>query len=351
MKRVLVVPLDWGFGHATRCIPIIHALRTKQCEVILGGSGASLQLLKKEFPSLIALEFPGYAPTYPTNGSMVWQMIKQLPHFVSIIQKEHTFLQKMISTYSIDMVISDNRYGCWSSAVPSIFITHQSNILMPKRFGFLAPIVQYVNGVFMKKFTECWFPDRQGVDSIAGALTKVSPTIQHRFIGTLSRFTYKSTVEKQYDLVCVLSGPEPQRTMLEDLLVKQLDTYKGKLLFVRGITDERPWKGNFPCVPLLTSASLEEALLAAKVVLSRSGYSTVMDLARLGSNAILIPTPGQTEQEYLAKRLGEKNVVVHASQNQFILAEALERVQRTKGFTPESGSSTSLEEALNSVLT
>jgi uncharacterized protein (TIGR00661 family) len=350
MKRVLVIPLDWGFGHATRCIPVIQALRARKCDVLIGGSGGSFSLLKKEFPSLTSIEFPGYAPTYPANGSMVFKMLKQLPHFISTIRKEHRFLQKVIHHHAVDLVIADNRYGCYSKLIPSIFITHQSNILMPKRFGFLAPMVRYLNGAFMKKFTECWFPDTRGLDSLAGTLTDTSSSIKHRYIGTLSRFQYQGTVDKPYDLVCILSGPEPQRTILEDILIDQLNTYTGKFLFVRGISDERSWKGNFPCVSLLTSADLQKAIQASDVVLARSGYSTIMDLARLGAKAILIPTPGQTEQGYLATRLGEKNIVVHASQDRFDLSKALALVRSTQGFTPDLKPSTALQDALDSVL-
>jgi uncharacterized protein (TIGR00661 family) len=350
MTRVLVIPLDWGFGHATRCIPIIQALLTRQCEVYIGGSGGSLALLKKEFPTLTTFEFPGYAPTYPARGSMVWKMLKQLPHFVTTIIKEHRFLHQIIQEHAIDLVISDNRYGCYSADIPSIFITHQSNIQMPKRFGFLAPVVRYVNGLFMKKFSECWFPDYPGIDSLAGTLTDTSPNIKARHIGALSRFHYNPGVVKTYDLICVLSGPEPQRTILENLLIEQLSNYTGTFLFVRGITEPRPWKATFPYVSLLTSAELQEAIQASHVVIARSGYSTIMDLARVGAKAVLIPTPGQTEQVYLAKRLSDTNTVVYVNQALLNLREALAKVSFTNGFKPKVEASTLLDNALEMVL-
>src|SRR5687767_2527158 len=137
MKNVLITPLDWGLGHATRCIPIIRELLNRGCRVFIGGSGASLLLLRSEFPSLTFFSLPGYHPVYSSNTNMVWTMAKQIPKFMRTIRQEHSEVEKFIERNNIDLVISDNRYGCWSKKISSVFITHQLNILMPSQIRWM----------------------------------------------------------------------------------------------------------------------------------------------------------------------------------------------------------------------
>ena len=136
-RRILVAPLDWGLGHATRCIPIINALLKRNAEVIIAGSGSSAGLLKAEFPNLKHYSLPGYNPRYATNGNMVWAMAKQLPQFIKTIRQEYTAINELVQKEKIDVLISDNRYGCYSAQAKSIFISHQLNILMPVRFKWM----------------------------------------------------------------------------------------------------------------------------------------------------------------------------------------------------------------------
>lgn len=159
MKKALIAPLDWGLGHATRCIPIIRELQRQGCSVVLAGSGDSLVLLKKEFPQSPAYSLPAYAPRYPDRGSMVWTMCRQLPHFVKVISSEHRALKDVLLREKIDLIISDNRYGCWSHKIPSVFITHQSNVLMPQRFGWLQNVIRKLHGTLIDRFHACWIPD------------------------------------------------------------------------------------------------------------------------------------------------------------------------------------------------
>lgn len=353
MKRVLVAPLDWGLGHATRCIPIIQELQHQQCEVVLAGSGGSLNLLRAEFPALLSFELSGYNPVYPASGSMVWSMAGQLLKFKKVIQREHQELEQIVQEQHIDLVISDNRYGCWSSQVRSIFITHQSNILMPKRFGWLAPIVRAVNIRLMAKFSCCWIPDRQDEQSLAGKLNlfravKIPCAVE--FIGSLTRFKPSPFAEKKYDVVAVFSGPEPQRSMVDKLVTRQLQESGLHYRIVRGIppqttnmnmTAESSQEVNF-----LIGKQLQELLEQAHIVIARSGYSTIMDLAALKSKAIFIPTPGQTEQEYLAKRLKEKGIAFFMSQHEFDLRKALEEAKHYSGFMMENDGGNFLRAAI-----
>ncbi|MBK7872558.1 MAG: hypothetical protein IPJ74_18690 [Saprospiraceae bacterium] len=132
-KRILVAPLDWGLGHATRCIPIVQELLDQDAEVLLATNGGAFELLRKEFPTLIVEKLPAYNIRY-ANGNMYWNVGIQLPKIIKAIVSEYYTLKKLIHQYQIDAIISDNRYGCFSKKVKCIFITHQINILIPNFF-------------------------------------------------------------------------------------------------------------------------------------------------------------------------------------------------------------------------
>lgn len=336
--HVLVAPLDWGLGHASRCVVLIREL-IKTHRVILAGSGASLSLLRAEFPELPFEELPGYNPTYPTKGSMVWIMTKQLSHFARVIHQEQEQVEKIIQKHQINCVISDNRYGCRSRHAWSIFITHQSNILMPKRFGWLSPMVRWYNERMMKKFDQCWIPDYPDHHSLAGQLITFGKSFDKNrvlHIGPLSRFTRMfGSTEKKFDLLCVFSGPEPQRSILEKIVVDQLSSYNGRVQIVRGLLPgyQKPMLNTHHTVQdFMTSDELQQTIEASELVLARSGYSTVMDFHRLRAKAILVPTPGQTEQEYLAYRLQEKNWVHAVSQKELKVEKAMQACLTVQGF-------------------
>ena len=335
MKRVLITPLDWGFGHATRCIPIINELLKRKCEVLIAGSGDSLKLLTAEFPSLEYFSIHGYNPVYPRSGSMVWKMALQLPKFFKTIHAEHATIERLVRKKHIDLVISDNRYGCWSSLVPCIFITHQSNILMPQRFGWLQGMVRYLNASYMQKFTRCWVPDFPEPHNIAGDMISFgkSPTeIKIDFIGTLSRFTPSAPKEKKYDITAIFSGPEPQRSVLENIVVPQLKASSLRYFIVRGSLSSANVPGSDHTVDFMTTNDLQDIIESSEFILARSGFSTIMDLAALKKRAIFIPTPGQTEQQYLARRIMHSGIAFYVDQDQFDLAFAWKAAQEFSGF-------------------
>lgn len=352
MKRVLVAPLDWGLGHASRCIPIIRKLLARRCEVIIGGSGDSLSLLRAEFPSLASVLLPGYNPVYPVKGSMAWKMAVQLPHFIKTIGDEHRAAEALVTRYDIDVIIADNRYGFRSSRVPSVFITHQSNIMMPQRFGWLQGTVRRMNHGYMKKFTRCWVPDLPGKPGLAGDLTWFGNTtgLKVDHIGPLSRFEpAPAPVEKQFDVVAIFSGPEPQRTFLEEKVVPQLRASGLRYLVVRGIFSSAPPPAPHQ-VNFLTSQELQRVIEGSDLIVARSGYSTVMDMAALRKKVIFIPTPGQTEQQYLARRLKESGIAYSVQQDDFDLADALAKSARYSGFTSITLKYPALERALDTIL-
>jgi uncharacterized protein (TIGR00661 family) len=352
MKRIFVAPLDWGLGHTTRCIPVIREFVSLGHKVIIGGSGESFALLKKEFPSLESIILPAYNPRYPATGSMAWKMARQLPKFIQAIRDEHALLEKLVVENKIDLVISDNRYGLWSSCVPSVLITHQSNILMPLRFGWLENVVRYFNHRQMKKFSVCWIPDSTGKNSLAGDLTKFGATadIKFEFVGALSRFK-RSKVELQNQILAILSGPEPQRTILEKLIVPQIRKSGLRYFIVLGQVTQQNSYNDPRIVDFMTTDLLQEKILSSELVICRSGYSSVMDLAALGKKAIFIPTPGQTEQEHLAATVKEKLIAFSMAQNIFELRTAMNESSNYTGFVDFPESQELLETAIKRILT
>jgi UDP:flavonoid glycosyltransferase YjiC (YdhE family) len=336
MKKILVTPLDWGLGHATRCVPIINELLNRNCTVIIGGSGESLELLKKEFPTLTFLSLPAYRPIYPSSGSMFLKMLTQLPRFLSTIKQEHAAIEQIIKISKIDLIISDNRFGCWSDAVPSVFITHQTNILLPKRFKWLSPIVRSLNHSLIRRFSACWIPDYPDGRSLAGklrSLTGKKQEVSIKYIGVLSRFGPPKPREILYDIVCILSGPEPQRSAFEKIATDELSRSGLRYFVVRGIVSpNNEMEKNPHCINFLNGSDLQVIIEQSEYVLARSGYSTIMDMSTLGKKVIFVPTPGQTEQEYLAARLKAKDIAFFVTQKDFNIMEAWTSSHSFTGF-------------------
>jgi len=332
----LVAPLNWGLGHATRCIPIIKELVRAGVEVIIAADGRPLKLLKQEFPNLHYISLPGYNLLYTGKRTMGFQIFLGTPKIFWEIFKEHQALKSIIRENNIDAVISDNRYGMWNQNVRSIFITHQVMIKCSSRLRFLEPLLRAITGFFIKKYDECWVPDHEGKDNFSGDLSHKYKYSNMRYVGPISRFLgKKSKKSRQYDLLVSLSGPEPQRTIFEKLVLSQLKQNKLKTIVVNGTLDSDILESQNGLIfhSHLETEEMEEAMSDSKLVLSRPGYSTIMDLAVTGNKAIFVPTPGQTEQEYLANRLEAKGLFYHEDQSGFDLKRALKRAIAYKGFS------------------
>jgi UDP-N-acetylglucosamine transferase subunit ALG13 len=328
--RILVAPLDWGLGHATRCIPVIYELLSQNIDVWLAGEGPQEILLKKEFPDLPFLYLRGYRVKYGKSGlGLISTIIHQVPHILRTIRRENEWLKKAVEKYQFDAVISDNRYGLYHAGIPCIFITHQLRIKSP--FGkWSEKILQKRNYRFINRFTECWIPDEENKNGLAGELSHPTamPSIPFRYLGILSRFEKGNSAEKKDHLFISLSGPEPQRTLLENKIVHDIGHYNGTATIVRGLPAEIsliPSTNDIRFYNHLPTEEFNKELRRAEYIISRSGYSTVMDIVTMGKRSILIPTPGQTEQEYLAKYLTVKKIAVCISQKEFDLQKALQK--------------------------
>jgi uncharacterized protein (TIGR00661 family) len=326
--NILIAPLDWGLGHAARCVPVVNALIRQNANVLIAAEGPVKRLLETEFPQLQFIELKGYRVSYSKNKwRMPFSIGRQIPKILSVIQYENQRLKEIVKEHRIDGIISDNRYGFYHQTVPSVFITHQLLIKTP--LGRAAGrYLQRLNYRFINRFSECWVPDSEGPVNLAGdvAHPKKKPVAPIRYLGPISRFTASGRQEGT-QLLIVLSGPEPQRTILENLLAKQLIDYKGPVVLVRGLPLESrplPLPPHILAHDHLPARDLNRKMDEAFLVISRCGYSTIMDLAALKKKSILIPTPGQTEQEYLGAHAMKNNFALCIDQEKFRLKNAME---------------------------
>ena len=301
-KRILVAPLDWGLGHATRCIPIIRAIEERGGSVVIGADGGPLALLRGEFPDAEFARLPGIEVTYSARGDQRWHLLRQFPSLLASIRTEHALWNDLQQGLKVDAVISDQRFGIRSEEVPSILITHQ---VFPN-LAFGRALLHWINTRLIGRFDRCWIMDGPAAPGSAGKLSHGKEIPDNaRYIDIQSRFgtAMPGTGNERYDIVAVISGPEPQRSLLEKTLLMQLGSIPGQHLLVQGLpvgsASER--KGTVMVVPHLVASDLEQLLRSCRMIVSRSGYTTLMDLAALGRSALLIPTPGQPEQEYLGR--------------------------------------------------
>lgn len=295
-------------------------------------------MLQKEFPLLKSYALPSYNIKYSKSGkNLKFKLLLSIPSVIAAVKKEHKIVAQIIKKEGIVGSISDNRFGVYNSNIPAVYITHQLTVLSGKTTGITSKTHQKI----IKNFNECWVPDFENELNFSGDLGRLETTdFNLKYLGILSRFKPVKCTNK-YNLLIVLSGPEPQRTLLENKLFLELKNYQGKVLFVRGTLENNlkletsnltiGQSRNIKIRNYLLKDALEEALNESEIVIARSGYSSIMDLAVLGKKAFFIPTPGQFEQEYLAKTLKDKLIAPFSNQQDFSL-EKLNEIVNYTGF-------------------
>ena len=330
--------------------------------VIIAADGRPYALLEKEFPDLEMIRLPGYKIAYPRNDRMAQRMMWLVPNIIKGIIREHWALRGIIKQYSIELVISDGRFGLWNRRIPCVYITHQVMVKFADWLRFLESLFYKLHKCLIHRYRECWIPDVEGEPNLSGDLSHKYPIPKNAlYIGPLSRMVKqlpkhdvnpREQAPVHYDLLVIISGPEQQRTIFEKLVVDQVRKLTSlNTLILQGKTEEntdRHLTANIQIVSHLDSEKLNEALLSADIVLARPGYCGIMDLAVLGKRAILVPTPGQTEQEYLAEKYKQEMVYYYETQDEFDLARSLE--EEAMGFTGFDMESQSEEVALERVL-
>jgi hypothetical protein len=337
--HILYSILDWGLGHATRSIPVIEALLQMGAKITLCGEGSTGRLIQTIFPQLPFYTVNGIQVTYPTRIPMSLSMFLQAPKIALAIKSEHQQIKKLVKELSIDAIISDNRYGAFSNEIPSVILTHQLNLQTPKNKEWLRPIINKINHHYLEPFDEIWVPDIVGENNLTASLSHDPETVQKlnpKYIGNLSRFA-SLPVEgkyKPYDALVVLSGPEPQRSLFEKIICQQLKALPLTAIIATG-TPQNPIHEQQENCFYTSHLSIDEMLFHythCKYIISRSGHSTLMDLCALKKSAICIPTPGQTEQEYLAALHSKKKHIVTFDQHAVDLRKGMEMLSHCTPF-------------------
>jgi uncharacterized protein (TIGR00661 family) len=302
-KTILVCPLDWGLGHATRCVPLIRELENSN-EIIIGITPVTSIIFNQEFPHLKKINIPPYNISYSSTLPLWLKLFFDSFRIKKIISEEKKFLEEAITKHKIEVVISDNRFGLHTTRIPTVFVTHQLFLKSPVANS----IAQSINKKYISKFKEVWVPDYPETSkNLSGELSHgehFHPDV--KYIGPVSRL-HKIDVPKKYDHLFLLSGPQPQLGILKGLL---LDKVKHYPQFKFALVSPDKTENSFSNLEIFHSPNekqLSEIICSSKNIICRSGYSTLMDLYTLEKKEMtLIPTPGQTEQEYLAKYWEER---------------------------------------------
>lgn len=300
-KRILFGPADWGMGHLSRSVPIIAQL-LQHNELYIGCSESSRRYLDAHFPDRLLLPLPSYKVRYSSVLPAWLAVLFQMPRLIRVLYREKKRVQQLVEQLGIDLVISDSRYGFRMPGITSVCITHQLNLQLP----VFSAMVNRLHRKQLNRFTELWVPDNgEEGKRLAGKLSDTrGVSIALRYLGPLSALRPAENISdaKRSDILVLLSGPEPQRSILERILLEKFAETAKRVVLIRG--SESPFNGpaaKLQVLDLVHGTELAEWIGGAKQIICRSGYSTLMDLFILGKkNMLLIPTPGQPEQEYLA---------------------------------------------------
>lgn len=326
-KNILICPLEWGLGHAGRMIPLAAKLRDMNNNIIIGAGKKHLSFFRKELTGVSYIDFPGYSPSYSRKMPQYLKLLLDIPVLLFHIIREHIRLKKIIRKHAIDIVISDNRFGLWNRKITTVYITHMPRIQFPSAFSFFEFIGVWLHRIIIKKYSFCFIPDLPGKINISGRLSHgVKLPDNVRFTGILSRFTDIETKENKDPLdekhnTVILSGPEPQKSIIKEKLIDYFQQRKPLTLFLCGNPDGTSLpvrSGNIVFIDHLPSSAMKDVIKNSDLIITRPGYTIIMELISLNSSALLIPTPGQTEQEYLAQRLSGMGWFTTISQKKII---------------------------------
>lgn len=349
---ICISPLDWGLGHATRCIPIIQALQALGHNVFIAAEGHHAIILKEACPASTFLPLRGYRVNYTKSKYLFFvNILFQGPKILYSAIHEYWWLKKIQNKFHFDLIIADNRVGFFHKKVPSVFITHQLNLIMP--FRWATSLFQKMQYAWIKNFTACWVPDIDDNLNLSGILANPTnkPSTPIWYMGYLSRLAAYATsdttpVKNKIDFLAIISGPEPQRSLLENIIWKEGNEFKRPFLIVAGLpknTEHRHHSKTGAIVHHLEGASLAEQIKSATYIICRGGYTSLMELIPFKKKLILIPTPGQTEQEYLGTYWMQHHWATTYDQASFNLAAALQtadsfqfKAPPFKPFTTES---------------
>jgi UDP:flavonoid glycosyltransferase YjiC (YdhE family) len=351
MKRILVSPLSWGLGHATRDLPIIRDFLARGHHVTVAAEGRALTLLKQESPQCDFVELKDYPPPYSASRFFVPKFLAMAPTMLRAIAREARNVKALLRERTFDLILSDNRFNVRSPRIPSFVISHQLRFMTPPGTAWLEPVTEYFNYRYLKPFDGIIVPDMGDEQAnltgrLAHQVRWLARTGKVYYAGILSSASRVDTAE-DVDVFISISGPEPQRTELERIILEHIpDVDGGRVVITLGqpeIKEVRQLTDRVTVHGYLDRAGQQEMLNRAKLVVCRSGYTTIMELAELGKKALLIPTPGQTEQEYLGRFYAERGYFHSVSQYSLDLARDLEAARKTGGAPFSSNTKANVE--------
>ena len=346
-------------GHAARMIPLASKLRELNNNVIIASGEEHLSLFRNELPGLTYINFTGFKTRYSRFFPQYLSLLFKIPALLYHIIVEHHKLRRIIAEYAVDIIISDNRFGLWNRKVITVYVTHMPLIPLPKYLKFIEPLGVYLHRQIIKKYSLCFIPDLPGNLNLSGRLShglKLPDNV--RYIGILSRFidpeqpNDENPVKFHHNTV-ILSGPEPQREILKQKLVILLKDKEPITVMFEGKPGNRgeiARNENIIFYSHLPAYRMKGIITSSDSIITRAGYTTLMELVSLNCTALIIPTPGQTEQEYLAEYLSEKGWFYTFSQDEI---KAGMSIRKEKAFCHDElnrQSSILLTEALKELL-
>ncbi|WP_297945720.1 glycosyltransferase [uncultured Fibrobacter sp.] len=357
--KVLVAPLDWGLGHATRCAPVVREFLEKGCDVELAVTRGNAAILREMFPDVRQRLAPSYNIVYPKHGyNMAFWLLKNSAHLRAVMRAEHHYAEEMVERHGYDILVSDNRFAFRSRKAKSVYMTHQCRIAFPKMLRMFEAFGAAWHASVMSRFDEVWVPDVPEFPGYAGSLSHVERCPRPlKFVGPLSRFAMlplTQSTEKDLNIVAVVSGVEPARSRFASRLSSVLPQIPGKHVVILGkpASSLKTWTaGNVTFYNHLPTQEFADVISRAGWVISRGGYSTVMDMAVLGAKCIFVPTPGQYEQVVLAADLSAAGFAVSIEEGSLSvdsLSKALQRADVVE--LPRQSKNTLLSDAVTQIL-
>jgi uncharacterized protein (TIGR00661 family) len=346
MAKILVSPLAWGLGHATRDVSIINDLIARGHTVGVAATGIALELLTREFPDLEFYDVPDYPSPYTSSGFSVARVMALFPLMVKNIAREHRIISRIVKRERYDLVISDNRFGAFAADVPSLFISHQIRFSTPGAIESVERTMEVFNSRYHRHFERVIVPDNPpGPRSLSGKLGNARRPLTKRrayWAGIITDIR-KQDLPQDIDYLVSISGPKVTKDALRKVIMDQIGGLAGTKVILLGDPgadfEQRP-DGDTLVKSHVDRREMAELLNRARFVITRSGYTTVMELAELEKKEILFtPTPGQTEQEYLSAYYEQMGWVHSVPQNGLDLVHDVARARDMKGLPAMSGSS------------
>jgi predicted glycosyltransferase len=316
-KTIVYAILNWGLGHVTRSTPIIERLINDGNRVIIVSHGKALILLKEQFPNCIFRDIRDKNIEYSRLGIMfVFKILSQYPKMILGWWHEKRKLKELIKEFDPDLIMTEMRLGFWSKKIPSVLITNQLRFELPKGLKWGEILGEWFNFLIFRHYDHIFVPDVEGEPNLLGNLAHKGRIAKHpklRFVGSLTSIDRENDgLEEDIDLFVSISGPEPQRTKFEEIILPQLTACSSRIVVALGVPGDKTVKeidhGRIKIYSHLERKEMSSILKRAKYVVSRSGFSTVNELFVLKKKALLVPTPGQTEQEYIARYLHQQGL-------------------------------------------